>query len=166
MPRCCAGNRCQYPLLGVVGRNCTKCKAICHDMCIAVDDPNKALSTYNICSTCSDKKSNTNISINVVTVDIAGIDEPSTVSHSTSISIQPSSKSQPEYIVNGIDVTKVHKSCFGGIQAPAAKKPTVVEVFPSRENAKHMHIAILHYLNVCLWWHYNLVLAPYIMQLS
>jgi hypothetical protein len=60
MPRCCAGDRCEFPSLGLHGgpggiKNCPDCGEKIHDLC-AFEDDDAALSEMNVCPDCWDAR--------------------------------------------------------------------------------------------------------------
>jgi hypothetical protein len=60
MPRCCAGDRCEFPTLGLHGgpggiKNCPDCGEKIHDVC-AFEDDAAGLSEMNVCPDCWDAR--------------------------------------------------------------------------------------------------------------
>jgi hypothetical protein len=61
MPRCCAGERCKFPSLGLVQggpggiKNCPDCGEKIHDVC-AFEDGEAGLSKRNVCPDCWDAR--------------------------------------------------------------------------------------------------------------
>jgi hypothetical protein len=60
MPRCCAGDRCEFPSLGLHGgpggiKNCPDCGEKIHDLC-AFEDDDAGLSERNVCPDCWDPR--------------------------------------------------------------------------------------------------------------
>ncbi len=60
MPRCCAGDRCNVPEVGLQGgpggiKNCPDCSQRIHDMC-AFEDEAAGLSQMNVCPDCWDAR--------------------------------------------------------------------------------------------------------------